>query len=121
MCRSRALRSATTVRRTAGFSRGLEHAMQYAAVIEVDNGAEDPDEGRRGLREELLPVLKTMPGFVSAALLTAYDQGRGTCSGVLRHGRRRRSSDVRGDAGARAPSGCEGSECSPVRGVRERI
>ena len=51
--------------------------MTYAAVIEVDNSQEDPEEGRRGLREELLPVLKTMPGFVSAALLTAYDQGRG--------------------------------------------
>ena len=51
--------------------------VTYAAVIEVDNTGEDPDEGRRGLREELLPVLKAMPGFVSAALLTAYDQGRG--------------------------------------------
>lgn len=51
--------------------------MGYAAVIEVDNSGEDQDEGRRGLREELLPVLKTMPGFVSAALLTNYDDGRG--------------------------------------------
>src|SRR3989442_12330207 len=54
-----------------------ELMVTYAAVIEVDNTGEDPDEGRRGLREELLPVLKAMPGFVSAALLTAYDQGRG--------------------------------------------
>ncbi len=49
----------------------------FAAVIEVDNSGEDPDEGRRGLREELLPVLQTMPGFVAAELLTAYDEGRG--------------------------------------------
>lgn len=51
--------------------------MAYAAVIEVDNSGEDPDEGRRGLREELLPALKAMPGFVSAVLLTAYDRGQG--------------------------------------------
>ena len=51
--------------------------MTYAAVIEVDNSGEDPDEGRRGLREELLPVLTAMPGFVSAHLLTAYEAGRG--------------------------------------------
>ncbi|HEX4821762.1 MAG TPA: hypothetical protein VFV00_16275 [Acidimicrobiales bacterium] len=51
--------------------------MAYAAVIEVNNSGEDPDEGRRGLREELLPVLEAMPGFVSAHLLTAYDKGRG--------------------------------------------
>ena len=43
----------------------------------MDNSGEDPDEGRRGLREELLPALKAMPGFVSAVLLTAYDQGQG--------------------------------------------
>ena len=51
--------------------------MQYAAVIEVDNSMEDPETGRRGLREELAPALKMMPGFVSALLLTAYEHGRG--------------------------------------------
>ena len=51
--------------------------MKYAALIEVDNSREDPETGRRGLREELVPALKTMPGFDSALLLTAYDHGRG--------------------------------------------
>jgi heme-degrading monooxygenase HmoA len=51
--------------------------LNYAALIEVDNSREDPDAGRRGLREELAPALKSMPGFQSALLLTAYDHGRG--------------------------------------------
>jgi heme-degrading monooxygenase HmoA len=51
--------------------------LKYAALIEVDNSREDPDSGRRGLREELAPALKAMPGFDSALLLTAYDHGRG--------------------------------------------
>ena len=51
--------------------------MQYAALIEVDNSREDPEAGRRGLREELAPALKAMPGFCSAVLLTAYEHGRG--------------------------------------------
>lgn len=51
--------------------------MQYAAVIEVDNSREDPETGRRGLREELAPALRAMPGFASGLLLTAYEHGRG--------------------------------------------
>ena len=51
--------------------------MKYAALIEVDNSREDPEAGRRGLREELAPALKAMPGFDSALLLTAYEHGRG--------------------------------------------
>ncbi len=51
--------------------------MQYAAHIEVDNSEENPDEGRRGLQEELLPVLQSLPGFDSTLLMTNYEQGRG--------------------------------------------
>ena len=51
--------------------------MAYAALIEVDNSGEDPEAGRRGLREELAPALRAMPGFDSTLLLTAYDRGRG--------------------------------------------
>lgn len=51
--------------------------MSYAAVIEVDNSEEDPDAGRRGLRDELAPALAAMPGFVSTLLMTAYERGRG--------------------------------------------
>jgi heme-degrading monooxygenase HmoA len=51
--------------------------LKYAALIEVDNSREDPESGLRGLREELAPTLKAMPGFDSALLLTAYDHGRG--------------------------------------------
>ena len=51
--------------------------MNYAAVVEVDNSREDPGPGRRGLREELAPALRALPGFVSASLLTAYERGRG--------------------------------------------
>ena len=51
--------------------------MRYAAVIEVDNSAEDPDDGRRGLREELAPAMRAMPGFSSGLFMTAYEHGRG--------------------------------------------
>jgi hypothetical protein len=51
--------------------------MNYAALIEVDNSREDPVAGRRGLREELLPALQSLPGFQSTLLLTAYENGRG--------------------------------------------
>ena len=51
--------------------------MPYAAVIEVDNSGEDPDEGRKGLRNELAPAMKLLPGFVSGLFLTAYEHGRG--------------------------------------------
>ena len=51
--------------------------MAYVAHIEVNNSGENPTEGRRGLREELLPALESMPGFESAYLLTAYERGRG--------------------------------------------
>jgi hypothetical protein len=51
--------------------------MQFAALIEVDNSKEDPDAGRAGLREELAPALKAMPGFVTTLLLTAHERGRG--------------------------------------------
>lgn len=54
-----------------------EDTMNYAALIEVDNTKEDPDAGRAGLREELAPALKSMPGFVTTLLLTAYERGLG--------------------------------------------
>ena len=52
-------------------------AVPYAAVIEVDNSKEDAEAGRKGLRDELAPALKSMPGFVSTLLMTAYERGRG--------------------------------------------
>jgi hypothetical protein len=51
--------------------------MEYALVVEVDNSGEDPDEGRRGLREELAPAVQQFPGFQSGMFLTNYDEGRG--------------------------------------------
>ena len=51
--------------------------MPFAAVVEVDNSGEDPDEGRRGLREELAPAMAQLPGFVSGVFMTAYERGRG--------------------------------------------
>src|SRR3954452_9340715 len=56
---------------------GSEVRMQYAVVLSVDNGGEDPDEGRRGLREELAPAIRQLPGVVSALFMTAYERGAG--------------------------------------------
>jgi hypothetical protein len=49
----------------------------FAAVIRVDNSGEDPERGRAGLRQELLPALATMPGFVRTELLVNYALGQG--------------------------------------------
>jgi hypothetical protein len=51
--------------------------VQYAALITVNNSDEDPDAGRRGLREELLPAMRMLPGFSSCLFLTAYERGKG--------------------------------------------
>ena len=51
--------------------------MSYAALIQVDNSSEDPEEGREGLRDELLPFLQSLTGFDEAVLLTAHERGRG--------------------------------------------
>ena len=50
--------------------------MSYAAVVSVDNHREDPDVGRRGLREELAAAMKQFPGFESGLFLTAYERCR---------------------------------------------
>ena len=75
--------------------------LKYTALIEVDNSREDPEAGRRGLREELAPALKAMPGFHSALLLTAYDHGRGVAVIVF---------ESEDDARAIASSFAEGQE-----------
>jgi hypothetical protein len=51
--------------------------VAFAVVIEVDNSGEDPEEGRRGLRDELAPVLRGLPGFQSAQLMAAHERGLG--------------------------------------------
>jgi hypothetical protein len=51
--------------------------MQYAVIVEVDNSRENPDQGRRELREDLVPAMKQMPGFVTAIFMTDYEKGRG--------------------------------------------
>jgi hypothetical protein len=49
----------------------------HGVFVEVDNSGEDPDEGIRGLREELAPALRQLPGFGSAIFLTAHERGSG--------------------------------------------
>jgi len=51
--------------------------MTYAALITVDNSGEDPEAGRRGLREELTPAMRMLPGFSSCLFLTAYERSKG--------------------------------------------
>jgi hypothetical protein len=51
--------------------------VAYAALITVDNSGEEPEAGRRGLREELTPAMRALPGFQSCLFLTAYERGAG--------------------------------------------
>jgi hypothetical protein len=41
----------------------------FATVVEVDNRGEDPEEGRRGLREELAPAIRPGVRVVRAEVL----------------------------------------------------
>ena len=52
-------------------------SMTTALVVQVDNSGEDPDEGRRRLREELAPIVKQLPGFRSLLFMTAFERGFG--------------------------------------------
>ena len=65
--------------------------MAFAVVVEVDNRGEDPDDGRRGLRQELAPAMKLVPGFESGLFLTAYERGLGYGVVVLETRDRRNS------------------------------
>jgi hypothetical protein len=58
----------------------------FAVFVELDNSGEDPDDGRRALREELAPAMSHVPGFVSGLFLTAYERGRGMGIVVLESG-----------------------------------
>jgi hypothetical protein len=51
--------------------------MAFAVVVEVDNSGEEPDEGRRRLREELTPWVQQLPGFRSLLFMTAFERGFG--------------------------------------------
>ena len=49
----------------------------FAVVVEVDNSGEDPEEGKRGLRDELAPAIRQFPGFRSGLFMTAHERGLG--------------------------------------------
>ena len=57
--------------------RDVGGKVNYAAVIRVDNVDEDPEAGRRGLRDELTPAMRMLPGFRSCLFLTAHERGAG--------------------------------------------
>ena len=49
----------------------------HAVLIEVDVGAVQRDAGLQGLREQIVPVIKSLPGFRSGTWLTGNDEGKG--------------------------------------------
>lgn len=49
----------------------------YAALIEVNVTGVDRDAGIAGLRNQLVPAIKRMPGFVSGTWLLGGTEGRG--------------------------------------------
>ena len=84
--------------------------MKYAAIVRVDNSGEDPETGRRGLREELAPAMRGVPGFVSGMFFTAYERGDGLGIVVL---------DTRAQAEALAAGFAVGAELRPGVTVTE--
>ena len=49
----------------------------YAVLIEVDVAGVDPEAGVRGLREQIVPMIRALPGFRSGTWLTGGTGGRG--------------------------------------------
>jgi hypothetical protein len=49
----------------------------YAVLIEVDVAGVEPEAGLRALREQIVPAVKAMPGFVSGTWLPGNDDGKG--------------------------------------------
>ena len=49
----------------------------YAVLIEVDTSGVDPEQGLKTLREQIVPAIKSMPGFQSGTWLppNADDKG----------------------------------------------
>lgn len=49
----------------------------HAAVIEVDVRGVDREQGLKGLREQIVPAVKRMPGFRAGVWLPGDAEGRG--------------------------------------------
>ena len=49
----------------------------YAVLIELDVGGVDRDEGLAGLREQIVPAIRALPGFRSGIWLTGNEAGTG--------------------------------------------
>jgi hypothetical protein len=49
----------------------------YAALIEVDVAGVDPEQGITVLREQIVPAIRSLPGFRSGTWLTGGPDGTG--------------------------------------------
>jgi hypothetical protein len=49
----------------------------HAVLIEINVAEVDRDEGIRGLREQLVPLIRSMTGFRSGTWLTGDENGTG--------------------------------------------
>lgn len=49
----------------------------YAVLVEVDVSGVDAQAGLRGLREQIVPVISSLPGFRSGTWLTGSADGVG--------------------------------------------
>lgn len=49
----------------------------HAVFIELDVSEVAPDEGRKYLREQIVPIIQGLPGFRSGIWLNGQDSGQG--------------------------------------------
>jgi hypothetical protein len=49
----------------------------HAVLIEVDVGGVDREQGLQGLKEQIVPAIKGLPGFRSGTWLTGNEAGLG--------------------------------------------
>jgi len=49
----------------------------HAVLIEVDVSGVDPEAGLKGLQEQIVPAIRSLPGFCSGTWLTGNQDGLG--------------------------------------------
>ncbi len=75
-----------------------------AVLIEINVEGVDPEAGLDGLRNQLVPAIKAMPGFQSGTWLTGNEHGRGLSLTIWDTDERARAFADRGPVPARKPA-----------------
>jgi len=82
-----------------------------AVLIEVDVAGVDPGQGMDGLRNQIVPAISQMPGFLSGTWLTGNESGRGLSLTVWETDQHAQAFASQFGVGASPQSGAEVQRC----------